>query len=86
MSASYTSRDRCIQALSEGYAKGLKGLLSGPLIHEYGRISEFKGEGFRAVGSDDQGLTKEQYEAVFEVAITRPDAVDDLTLYVPSDS
>jgi hypothetical protein len=46
VSASYTSRDRCIQALNEGYSKALGSIVSEPLIHDLRRISEFKGGGF----------------------------------------
>jgi len=69
VSASYTSRDRCIQALSDGYAKGLEGLLSGPLTHEYGRISEFKGGGFYGITHTiplQGGVTLYSYTAVME--------------------
>jgi ribosomal protein L40E len=69
VSASYTSRDRCIQALSDGYAKGLEGLLSGPLTHEYGRISEFKGGGFYGITHViplQGGVTLYSYTAVME--------------------
>jgi ribosomal protein L40E len=69
VSASYTSRDRCIQALSDGYAKGLEGLLSGPLTHEYGRISEFKGGGFYGITHTirlQSGVTLYSYTAVME--------------------
>jgi len=40
--------------------------------------------GFRAVGADEQAITREQYDQVFEVAITKPEAVEELTLWVPS--
>lgn len=46
MSASYTSRDRCIQALNDGYSKALGSVVSEPLTHDLRRISEFKGGGF----------------------------------------
>jgi len=75
VSASYTSRDRCIQALSEGYAKGLEGLLSGPLTHEYGRISEFKGGGFYGVTHTiplQGGVTLYSYTAVMEFTAHGP--------------
>jgi ribosomal protein L40E len=69
VSASYTSRDRCIQALSDGYAKGLEGLLSGPLTYEYGRISEFKGGGFYGITHTiplQGGVNLYAYTAVME--------------------
>jgi hypothetical protein len=46
VSASYASRDRCIQALNDGYGRSLEELVAGPVTHRYGRIREFKGGGF----------------------------------------
>lgn len=69
MSASYTSRDRCIQALNEGYSKALGSVVSEPLTHDLRRISEFKGGGFYGLTHIIQtraGLTLYAFTAIME--------------------
>ncbi|MFH2110357.1 MAG: zinc ribbon domain-containing protein [Candidatus Bathyarchaeota archaeon] len=69
MSASYTSRDRCIQALNEGYSKALGSIVSEPLTHDLRRISEFKGGGFYGLTHVIQsrvGLTLYAFTAIME--------------------
>jgi hypothetical protein len=42
---------------------------------------QVSGGGFRALGSSEQGLTRDQYDALLEAVIARPEAVDEFTLY-----
>ena len=68
MSSSYASRDRCIQALNDGYGKALEGLVSGPVTHRYGRIREFKGGGFYGLTHEIRtpGLALHSFTTVME--------------------